>query len=147
MMISTKGRYALRVMVDLAQHEEDGFISLKDVAKRQHISMKYLEMIVGCLVRAGLVLSLRGKNGGYRLAVAPAECTVAAVVRATEGSLTPVKCPVCEGSHCDQADSCYTLPVWQKLDQVVEEYLESVTLTDLLGEGSRPPISGTGACQ
>lgn len=147
MMISTKGRYALRVMLDLAQHKEEGYISLKDVARRQHISMKYLEMITGCLNRAGLVTSLRGKNGGYRLALEPEKCTVAAVVKATEGSLTPVKCPACEGSTCDQADSCYTLPVWQKLDQIVEEYLSSVSVADLLGDGDKPPISGAGACQ
>ncbi|MBQ7983042.1 MAG: Rrf2 family transcriptional regulator [Clostridia bacterium] len=147
MLISTTGRYALRVMLDLAQHETDGFISLRDVAERQHISMKYLEMITGCLNRAGLVRSLRGKNGGYCLAVPADQCTVSAVVRATEGSLTPVKCPACEGSTCEQSDGCYTLPVWQKLDQIVEEYLSSVTLADLLKNGEKPPITGAGACQ
>lgn len=147
MMISTKGRYALRVMVDLAQHEQDGYISLKDVAERQHISMKYLEMIVGCLNKAGLVLSLRGKNGGYRLAKAAAECSVADVIRATEGSLTPVKCPACEGSGCEQSDSCYTRPVWQELDRIVEEYLSGITVADLIQDGVKPPFTGTGACQ
>ena len=147
MMISTKGRYALRVMLDLAQHEEEGYISLRDVADRQHIAMKYLEMITGCLNRAGLVVSQRGKNGGYRLAEPPEKCSIAMIVKATEGSLRPVKCPACEGSPCDQSDSCYTLPVWQHLDQMVEDYLSSVSVADLLAEGTKPPISGEGACQ
>lgn len=147
MMISTKGRYALRVMVDLAQHEQDGYLSLKDIAERQHISMKYLEMIVGCLNKAGLVVSLRGKNGGYKLAKPAAVCTVAEVIRATEGSLTPVKCPACEGSHCEQADSCYTFPVWKELDRVVEEYLSSVTVFDLIKDGEKTSVTGAGACQ
>lgn len=135
MMISTKGRYALKVMTDLAQHGEEGYISLKDIADRQHISMKYLEMIAGCLNRAGLVNSLRGKNGGYRLAVPAGKCTVADVIHASEGNLTPVRCPACEGEHCEDAADCCTLPVWQKLDQIIEDYLQSVSLADLAAEG------------
>lgn len=138
MMISTKGRYALRVMIDLAQQNLKGdgnndYISLKAISERQQISMKYLEAIVAVLNKAGFLQSLRGKDGGYRLARKPSEYTIGSVLKLTEGSLAPVAC--LEGSCdtvCQCSDGCITLPLWQKLDGVIDGYLESVTLEDLL---------------
>lgn len=131
MMISTKGRYALRVMIDLAQNSGEGFVSLKDVAGRQEISMKYLEMIVSILNRGKMVKSQRGKAGGYRLMREPSEYTVGAIIKLAEGSLAPVSC-VEEGGSCDRMGECVTFPLWKKLDDVIDEYLENITLQDLL---------------
>lgn len=132
MKISTKGRYALRVMLDLAAQPSDEFISLKDVARRQDISMKYLEMIVAMLNRAGFVLSQRGKSGGYQLSRKPEEYTVGSILKLTEGSLAPVSCLECEPNRCNRAENCITLPMWKKLYALVDGYLESVTIADLL---------------
>lgn len=132
MMISTKGRYALRVMIDLAQNNTGEFISLKDVAGRQGISMKYLEMIVSLLNKGKMVESQRGKSGGYRLARKPSEYTVESILTLTEGTLAPVNCVENGAKNCDRAANCITLPLWQKLDHVIDEYLESVTLEDLI---------------
>lgn len=134
MMVSTKGRYALRVMMDLARHNgEDGFVSLKEVAERQNISMKYLEAIVAMLNKAGLVASKRGKEGGYRLLRTAGEYTVAEILTLTEGSLAPVACMEETGcTACEQSSLCQTLPLWQKLDSIIEDYLRAVTLEDLL---------------
>lgn len=131
MMISTKGRYALRVMIDLAQNSGEGFVSLKDVAGRQEISMKYLEMIVSILNRGKMVKSQRGKAGGYRLMREPSEYTVGAIIKLAEGSLAPVSC-VEEGGSCNRMGECVTFPLWKKLDDVIDEYLENITLQDLL---------------
>ena len=133
MMISTKGRYALRVMIDLAKQNKGDYISLKAISDRQQISMKYLEAIVAILNKAGFLQSLRGKDGGYRLARDPSEYTVGSVLKLTEGSLAPVAC--LEGSCdtvCQSSDGCITLPLWQKLDSIIDSYLESVTLADLM---------------
>ncbi len=133
MMISTKGRYALRVMIDLARHDRNEFVSLKGISERQQISMKYLEAIVAVLNKAGFLQSLRGKDGGYKLAKSPEEYTIGSVLKLTEGSLAPVAC--LEGgcdTVCQSADGCITLPLWQKLDGIIDNYLESVTLQDLL---------------
>lgn len=132
MKISTKGRYALRVMVDIAQHADDGFVSLKDVAERQAVSLKYLEMIVGILNRGHFLSSARGKSGGYRLAKQPVEYTIGSILKLTEGSLAPVSCLENGAVNCDRAGDCITLPIWQGLDKVIDDYLESVTLQDLL---------------
>ena len=132
MMISTKGRYALRVMIDLAQNNTGEFISLKDVAQRQEISMKYLEMIVSLLNKGKMVESQRGKSGGYRLARKPSEYTVESILTLTEGTLAPVNCVENGAKNCDRATGCITLPLWRKLDHVIGEYLESVTLEDLI---------------
>lgn len=132
MMISTKGRYALRVMIDLAQHEDEGFQSLKSVAERQCISMKYLEMIVAILNRGGFVQSLRGKEGGYKLTKPAAEYTVGSVIRLAEGSLAPVACLDCTEDACERADHCLTLPMWKKLDDTINSYLDSITVSDLI---------------
>ncbi|MFQ9514832.1 MAG: RrF2 family transcriptional regulator [Eubacterium sp.] len=132
MMISTKGRYALRVMIDLAQNNTGEFISLKDVAKRQNISMKYLEMIVSLLNKGKMVESQRGKSGGYRLARKPSEYTIESILTLTEGTLAPVNCLETGAKNCERAANCITLPLWKKLDKVIGEYLESVTLEDLI---------------
>ena len=133
MMVSTKGRYALRIMIDLAEHEAEGFVSLKDVACRQGISMKYMEAIVAVLNKAGLLNSRRGKTGGYRLSRDPGEITAGEVLRLTEGSLAPVACM--EGGGCGvcvRAAGCQTLPMWKALDALIEHYLEGVTIRDLV---------------
>jgi Rrf2 family protein len=132
MMISTKGRYALRVMIDLAQNDTREFISLKDVAERQDVSMKYLEMIVSLLHKGKMLESQRGKSGGYRLARKPAEYTIESILTLTEGTLAPVTCVDNGAKNCDRAAGCITLPLWKKLDDVISQYLDSVTLEDLL---------------
>ena len=132
MMISTKGRYALRVMIDLAQHKDDGFISLKEIARRQGISQKYLEMIVACLNKAGLVLSQRGKEGGYRLS-RQCDCfTVGEIMKLMEGSLAPVACLDRGAAPCLRAEECLTLPMWRHLDSIIDQYLSSITIQDLI---------------
>lgn len=131
MMISTKGRYALRVMLDLANQAE-GYLSLKEIADRQQISVKYLESIAAILNRAGLVRSQRGKDGGYCLARPAGDITAAEVLRLTEGTLSPVACPSLEGNPCQRAETCKTLPLWRVLDAAIDRTLSSVTLEDLL---------------
>ena len=131
MMISTKGRYALRVMLDLAGQAE-GYLSLKEIADRQQISVKYLESIAAILNRAGLVRSQRGKDGGYCLTRPAKEITAAQVLRLTEGTLSPVACPSLEGNPCQRAETCKTLPLWRVLDETIDRTLSSVTLEDLL---------------
>lgn len=131
MMISTKGRYALRVMLDLADQAE-GYLSLKEIADRQQISVKYLESIAAILNRAGLVRSQRGKDGGYCLARPAKDITAAQVLRLTEGTLSPVACPSLEGNPCQRAETCKTLPLWRVLDETIDRTLSSVTLEDLL---------------
>lgn len=134
MKISTKGRYALRVMIDIAKHSDDegNYVSLKDVAERQQVSMKYLEMIVGILNRGHFLTSYRGKSGGYRLSKKPEEYTIGSILKLTEGSLAPVSCLENGKVNCERADSCITLPLWKELDQIIDDYLESKTLQDLL---------------
>ena len=132
MLISTKGRYALRVMIDLAEHQSEGFVPLKVIAERQEISEKYLESIVSTLVKAGLLDGMRGKNGGYRLNRPLEGYSVGEVLRLTEGSLAPVSCLETEVNSCPRAGDCHTLPMWKKLDDLINGYLDSITLSDLL---------------
>ena len=132
MNITSRGRYALRVMLDLAQHPDEGYISLKTVAERQDISMKYLEAIVGALKKAGLVDSSRGKEGGYSLLRPPEEYSVGEILRCTEDKLAPVSCITAEGVACAQASACLTLPMWRELDELTNAYLDTVSLRDLL---------------
>ena len=132
MNITTKGRYALRVMLDLAQHPDEGFVSLKTVSDRNGISMKYLEMIVSSLKKAELVESSRGKEGGYRLSRSPAEYSVGEILRCLEDNLAPVACIKDGNIHCEQASACMTVPMWKELDDITNAYLGSITLEDLL---------------
>ena len=132
MLISTKGHYALRVMIDLAEHQTDTFISLKGIAQRQEISEKYLESIIRMLVRARVLESLRGKGGGYRLRKSPDQYTVGSILRLTEESLAPVSCLEAGAEPCPQRGRCRTLRLWQGLDKVIHDYLESVTIADLM---------------
>lgn len=136
MLISTKGRYALRVMIDLAEHRSEGFISLREIAMRQEISEKYLESIVRMLVKAKIVESLRGKGGGYRLKKAPEEYTTDSILRLTEESLAPVSCLEENADACPRAAQCKTLPLWQGLDRAIHDYLGSVTIADLMEQGT-----------
>ena len=129
MMITTKGRNALKVMIDLAAHEGEGFISLSDVAERQKESLKYLESSVKQLSSAGLILSARGKSGGYKLAKRSEEYSVAEILLSGEGSLAPVQCI---DSGCENAETCQTLPLFKELDEVIMKFLTSKTLKDLL---------------
>ena len=132
MMISTRGRYALRMMVDLAEHQKDGVVALKDIAARQEISKKYLEQIIPELNRAGLLQTVRGFQGGYRLAKDPSQYTVGEILRATEGSLAPVTCLEKGSNTCPRQDDCVTLPVWIGLQKAVNEYLDGITLQSLI---------------
>ena len=132
MLISTKGRYALRIMIDLAEHQTDEFISLRGIAQRQEISEKYLESIIRMLVKARVVESLRGKGGGYRLKKDPDQYTVGSILRLTEESLAPVSCLEADAETCPRAGNCRTLALWQGLDKVIYDYLESVTIADLM---------------
>ncbi len=134
MKISTKGRYALRVMIDLAIHDTGEYIALKDISARQNITVKYLEQIVTNLGKAGLLRSMRGNNGGHRLAKRPEEYTVGEILRSVEGSLAPVECLQRDTNDCPRAESCVTLKFWQGLDNVVNRYVDNYTLADLVDE-------------
>ncbi len=132
-MISTKGRYALRVMLDLAANQgEAGFLPLKDIARRQRISEKYLECILKGLVQEKLLIGVRGKGGGYRLVKKPEEYTVGSILRLTEGELAPVSCLEKGAAPCPQADVCLTLPMWTRLDAMIQTFFDGVTLADLM---------------
>ena len=132
MMISTRGRYSLRVMIDLAEHAGEGYIPMKDVAQRQGISLKYLEKILPVLAKNDIITGIQGKGGGYRLTRPAGEYTLGQILRLTEGSLAPVACLDCGSAPCDRAGDCRTLPIWTELDRRINEYLDSVTLADLL---------------
>ena len=136
MLVSTKGRYALRVMIDLAEHRSDGFIPLKVIAERQEISEKYLENIIKLLVKAKLLNGLRGKGGGYKLTKAPEQYTVGSILRLTEDSLAPVSCLEQGADACPRAAECRTLSLWQGLDKVINDYLDNVTIADLMHSSS-----------
>ena len=135
MMISTRGRYALRLMLDLADHMETGYTPMKAIAERQGLSVKYLERIVPDLNKSGMVEGVQGKGGGYRLTKTPAEYRVGDILRMTEGGLTPVECAGCGSEPCDRADECRTKPLWAGLIKVINEYLDSITLQDLMENG------------
>ena len=132
MKISTKGRYAMRLLIDLYENQGDGFVALKDIAVRQNVSKKYLEQIVPMLNKSDILLASRGFQGGYRLAKSPDKYSFAEILRMTEGSLAPVACLESEPNECERCGECATLPVWEGLYRVINEYLESVTLQDIL---------------
>ncbi len=131
-MVSTRGRYALRVMIDLAEHVDDGYIPMKTVAERQGISLKYLEQIMPILTRNGLVEAVQGKGGGYRLTRSPEEYRTSEILVLTEGTMAPVACLSGEKGTCEKAGTCRTLPFWKGLDDVMTKYLDGVTLADFL---------------
>ena len=131
MMISTKGRYALRVLIDLAEQGKQGYVPLKEIAKRQGISQKYLESIMTVFSKADYVEALHGKGGGYRLNRPPAEYKVGDLLRLIEGTLAPVSCLECGAKPCENAAECRTLPMWTKLNNIVTDYLDNVSIADL----------------
>lgn len=132
MLISSRGRYALRVMIDLAEHDNGGYIPMKEVAQRQDISLKYLERILPILVSAKLIEGIHGKGGGYRLTKKPEEYRIGDVLRLTEGDLAPVACLECNADKCRRTAECRTLPMWMELNRRVNNYLDSVTIADLM---------------
>ena len=132
MKISTKGRYALRMLIELALRKEEGFIPLKEIAKKQDISKKYLEQIVPIMNNSGLLLTNRGYQGGYKLAKDPSQITVGMLLRATEGSMAPVSCLENQQELCDRSDICMALTIWRGLEEVINEYLDGITLQNIL---------------
>ena len=134
MIVSTKGRYALRVMLCFAQRGGDEYIPLKEIAESENISQKYLESIMTILSKAGLVDAVHGKDGGYRLNRKPEEYTVGSILKLTEGSLAPVSCTTQGAAACSRSTCCQTLPMWERLDRMIDEFFEGITLSDLLKE-------------
>ena len=133
-MISTRGRYALRVIIDLAENSKDGYVPMREVAERQALSLKYLERILPQLVADNLVVGVHGKGGGYRLSRDPKEISVAEVLKVSEGDIAPVACLEEGAAVCDHIEDCRTLPVWKGLNDRINEYLESVKISDLMKE-------------
>lgn len=136
MKISTKGRYAVRLMVDLAQNDNGENISLKDIARRQDLSLKYLEQIITVLTRAGYVISTRGSNGGYRLKHKPEYYTVGMILRLTEGSLAPVSCLDGDINTCERRENCGTLFVWEELYKAICGVVDNITIADIINKGA-----------
>ena len=132
MIVSTRGRYALRVMIDLAEQAADGYVPLKDIVQRQKISQKYVEAIMTLLSKNGFVIGVHGKGGGYKLNRKPQEYKIGDILRLTEGTLAPVACLECNAEPCERASDCRTLPLWKELDKRVSGYLDSVTLADFM---------------
>ena len=132
MMISTKGRYALRVMIDLAEHCNGEYIPMKDVVKRQQVSQKYVERIMTMLSKANFVEAVHGKGGGDRLNRSPDEYIVGDILRLTEGSLAPVACLDCDAEECERADQCRTLPMWKELNNRITDFFDGITIADLM---------------
>ena len=132
MLVSTKGRYALRVMVELACHSREEYVPLRTIARQQGISEKYLESILTVLSKAGVIDGLRGKGGGYRLNREAKDYSVGEILRLAEGTLAPVSCLDCTPNKCERAASCRTLPMWEKLNTLISNYLYSVSLADLI---------------
>ncbi len=130
-MISTKGRYALRLMINLAVYSNGDYIRLKDISEKEGISIKYLEQVVSLLYKSNLVLSLRGNNGGYKLARDPKDYTAGEILRAAEGTLSPVQCLSCPVNNCERQSVCSTLDFWKGFNNVVNNYIDSITLADL----------------
>ncbi len=130
-MISTKGRYALRILIDLAELGAEDPVPLRDIAQRQGISEKYLQHIAKLLVDQGLIIGTSGRGGGYLMARQPEECSVADVLAATEGTLAPVACLACDTVDCNRSDTCKTLPMWQQFDAMTRDYFSGVTIADL----------------
>ncbi len=131
-MISSRGRYALRVMIDLAEHQNGGYIPMKDVANRQELSLKYLERIMPALTKNHYVEGIHGKGGGYKLSRPPEECRVGDILRITEGDLAPVSCLGCDAEVCERISDCRTVGMWSKFHDLTNEYFDSITIADLM---------------
>ena len=132
MIVSTKGRYALRVMVHFARRGNEGFIPLKEIAEAEEISQKYLETIMSTLSKAGFVDAVHGKGGGYRLNRRPEDYTVGSILKLTEGSLAVASCTTQGAAACSRSECCQTLPMWERLDKMIDDFFEGITLADLL---------------
>ena len=135
MIVSTKGRYALRVMLCLAQRDGDAYIPLKEIAEAEEISQKYLESIMTILSKAGFLDAVHGKGGGYRLNRKPEAYTVGSILKLTEGSLAPVSCTTQGAAACSRSTCCQTLPMWERLEKLIDDFFEGITLADLLKDG------------
>lgn len=132
MLISTRGRYAIRVLLDLAEHNNGSYIPMKEVAKRQELSLKYMERIMPDLTKNKLVEGIQGKGGGYRLTKELEEYKIGDILRITEGDLAPVACLECDAKTCSRSEICKTLPMWKKFDTIINEYFDGITLKDLM---------------
>ena len=132
MLVSTRGRYALRVMIDLAEHYNGGYIPMKDVAYRQDLPFKYIEKIMPMLTKGNLIEGVHGKGGGYRLSKAPEDCTVGEILKLTEGDLAPVACLEHGATPCERAAVCRTLPMWSEFNKLVNDYFDGITLDKLM---------------
>jgi Rrf2 family protein len=135
MIVSTKGRYALRVMLCFAQRGTEDYVPLKEIAEAEGISQKYLESIMTILSKAGFVDAIHGKGGGYRLNRKPEEYTVGSILKLTEGSLAAVSCTTQGAAACSRSTCCQTLPMWERLEKMIDEFFEGITLADLLRDG------------
>lgn len=142
MMISTRGRYALRVLIDLAEHADGAYVPMKEVAERQEISLKYLEKILPVLTKNQLIDGVHGKGGGYKLTRKPQEYVVGEILRLTEGDLAPVSCLECNAEACHRISECRTLPMWSTLQQMINTYLDGVTIADLMKTDSDKNSTG-----
>ena len=136
MLISTRGRYALRVLIDLAEHSDGGYVPMKEIAERQEISLKYLERILPVLTKNGIIGGLQGKSGGYRLLVRPEEIKIGDILRLTEGDLAPVACLECGAKPCRRMSECRTYPMWSEFYKMINGFFDERTLGDIVGEGS-----------
>lgn len=134
MLVSTRGRYAIRVMIDLAEHRHGKFIPMKEIADRQEVSLKYMTKIMQALTKSGLLDGQHGKGGGYKLNREPADYRVGDILRITEGTLAPVACLDVTDCRCDRAAECRTRPMWNELDRIINEYLDGITIADLMEE-------------
>ena len=132
MLISTRGRYALRVLIDLAEHIDGGYVPMKDIAERQGISLKYLERIIPVLTKNGIIEGLQGKGGGYRLVKSLEECKIGDILRLTEGNLAPVACLECGASPCERTSECRTYPMWVEFYQMINDFFDHRTLADMV---------------
>lgn len=139
MLVSTKGRYATRMLIDIAMHQEDGYVAMKDIAERQQISKKYMEAFTAPLAGAGILGIRRGKNGGYRLLLPPDQITLWDILSATEGSLHAVSCLEQSENPCARCEFCISLPAWEGLEKTVQTYLKSVTLQELIRQAKPQP--------
>ena len=132
MLISTRGRYAHRDLIDLVEHTENGYVPMKDIAERQGISLKYLERIIPVLSKNGVIEGLQGKGGGYRLVIPPEDCKIGDVLRLTEGNLAPVACLECGTLPCERTSECRTYPMWVEFYQMINDFFNNKTLADMV---------------